>query len=593
MKVCGYTVLYGRGIPSIAEQLGKTVKEAQNIYDSVLAKFEGLAKFLEASEDMAREYGYTVTKWGRRRQLKDMRLPYYEFGYKNGFTPDFDPLSDDSSDVSTEVPIEIVEVLTNKLLNCWGYKKREELKERIRQKGYTIKDNTAYIKRAQRQCVNCVDFDTEILTTSGWKYYDEVSVGDEILSFNVQSCAVEKDTIKDVHVYNGDFDVYEFKNQSFNAVSTPDHRWVSSTHDTKPKFVTTDKIASVKNNPSYPILKMWDNNLQDNSNFTDAQLRIISYLMTDGYFSDSDKPYRAQMMQSENTDKNKRVYLNMINDLNECGIKFSDSLRDHNCHYLYLYKCDFTDFIRNTFKDHILTYDFISALSQRQAKVMVDCFVDCDGSRDKRFNDERVTFSSKEKADVFQYLCVVAGCASNMYSRDCVGVKHFGNVTNSCGYIESKSVYYIVSILNRKRVHLYPKNIEKSKASGVWCVTTGNETWIARHNGCVFITGNSRVQGSSADLTKLAQIELYNNEELRKLGFRMLIPVHDEIIAECPEENVKRCSELMSKCMLDAGKDLCVPLSCDVAVFKSWYGKELDPDAYDDMDEDEDEEENY
>lgn len=94
-------------------------------------------------------------------------------------------------------------------------------------------------------------------------------------------------------------------------------------------------------------------------------------------------------------------------------------------------------------------------------------------------------------------------------------------------------------------------------------------------------------------MTKLAQIELYNNEELRKLGFRMLIPVHDEIIAECPEENVKRCSELMSKCMLDAGKDLCVPLSCDVAVFKSWYGKELDPDAYEDMDEDEDEEENY
>lgn len=80
---------------------------------------------------------------------------------------------------------------------------------------------------------------------------------------------------------------------------------------------------------------------------------------------------------------------------------------------------------------------------------------------------------------------------------------------------------------------------------------------------------------SAADLTKLAQIELYNNEELKKLGFKMLIPVHDEIIAECPIENVKRCSELMSYCMLHAGKDLCVPLSCDVALFKSWYGEEL------------------
>ena len=85
---------------------------------------------------------------------------------------------------------------------------------------------------------------------------------------------------------------------------------------------------------------------------------------------------------------------------------------------------------------------------------------------------------------------------------------------------------------------------------------------------------NARVQGSSADLTKLAQIELFNNQELKDLGFRMLIPVHDEIIAECPIENVKRCSELMSYCMKHAGKDLCVPLNCDVALFYNWYGEE-------------------
>ena len=94
---------------------------------------------------------------------------------------------------------------------------------------------------------------------------------------------------------------------------------------------------------------------------------------------------------------------------------------------------------------------------------------------------------------------------------------------------------------------------------------------------------NARVQGSSADLTKLAQIELYNNEELKELGFRMLIPVHDEIIAECPIQNVKRCAELMSYCMVHAGKDLCVPLKCDVALFKSWYGKELSDEDVDNM----------
>lgn len=82
---------------------------------------------------------------------------------------------------------------------------------------------------------------------------------------------------------------------------------------------------------------------------------------------------------------------------------------------------------------------------------------------------------------------------------------------------------------------------------------------------------------SAADLTKLAMIELYNNQELRDLGFKMLIPVHDEIIAECPVENSARCAELMSQCMLHAGKDLCVPLKCDTDAFYHWYGDKLDP----------------
>ena len=106
------------------------------------------------------------------------------------------------------------------------------------------------------------------------------------------------------------------------------------------------------------------------------------------------------------------------------------------------------------------------------------------------------------------------------------------------------------------------------------------------HPGEVYVVILSRIysqpiwkhidKASSADLTKKAQILLYENEELKQLGFRMLIPVHDEIIAECPVENVKRCSELMSQLMKEAGSELCVPLSCDVALFYSWYGEEKD-----------------
>lgn len=87
---------------------------------------------------------------------------------------------------------------------------------------------------------------------------------------------------------------------------------------------------------------------------------------------------------------------------------------------------------------------------------------------------------------------------------------------------------------------------------------------------------NSRIQGSAADLTKLAMIKLNNNEELKKLGFRLLIPVHDEVIAECPEQNIKQCSKLLAEVMSKAAEEILkMPIRCDVVVTKEWYGKEI------------------
>ena len=88
---------------------------------------------------------------------------------------------------------------------------------------------------------------------------------------------------------------------------------------------------------------------------------------------------------------------------------------------------------------------------------------------------------------------------------------------------------------------------------------------------------NSRVQGSSADLTKLAMIKLWNNERLKELGFRMLIQVHDEIIAECPRENMQECADLLAKTMSQAAEEILeMPIKCDVEKSYVWYGEPID-----------------
>ena len=73
----------------------------------------------------------------------------------------------------------------------------------------------------------------------------------------------------------------------------------------------------------------------------------------------------------------------------------------------------------------------------------------------------------------------------------------------------------------------------------------------------------------------MAAVKIHKCERLKELGFRLLIPVHDEFIGECPEENAKECKELFAQCMCDAAIDLGIPISCDVSVTRRWYGEEI------------------
>lgn len=145
-------ILYGRQIPSIAEQLGVSTKEAQAIYDKVISSFPALGKFIEDSQEMARTEGYVTTAWGRRRHLHDMQLERYEFSY-SGKVTNFDPLAF-GSEVSTEVPKKVKDTYIKQLDKAFGWKKKNDIIQSALSQGIKIKDNGGFIAQAERQCVN-------------------------------------------------------------------------------------------------------------------------------------------------------------------------------------------------------------------------------------------------------------------------------------------------------------------------------------------------------------------------------------------------------------------------------------------------------
>lgn len=86
---------------------------------------------------------------------------------------------------------------------------------------------------------------------------------------------------------------------------------------------------------------------------------------------------------------------------------------------------------------------------------------------------------------------------------------------------------------------------------------------------------NARIQGTAASMTKRAMIMIDNDEELNRLGFKLLITVHDEVLGECPKENSAEASKRLSEVMVNAAKEKCsCKFKCDGYEVSRWYEDE-------------------
>lgn len=92
-----------------------------------------------------------------------------------------------------------------------------------------------------------------------------------------------------------------------------------------------------------------------------------------------------------------------------------------------------------------------------------------------------------------------------------------------------------------------------------------------------FIANGLVTHNSAADMSKLALIKIFNDEDLKAHGARAIIPVHDEILIETPLRYAEYVKEKFANDMETAAKPkLTIPVCCDVVSSERWYGEELD-----------------
>ncbi|MGI6199992.1 MAG: DNA polymerase I [Christensenellales bacterium] len=81
---------------------------------------------------------------------------------------------------------------------------------------------------------------------------------------------------------------------------------------------------------------------------------------------------------------------------------------------------------------------------------------------------------------------------------------------------------------------------------------------------------NMPIQGTAADLIKMAMNAVYQRLEAGGLRARLMLQVHDELIVQCPEDEAERVSELLKQTM-EQVMILKAPLVAEVSTGRSWY----------------------
>lgn len=139
---------------------------------------------------------------------------------------------------------------------------------------------------------------------------------------------------------------------------------------------------------------------------------------------------------------------------------------------------------------------------------------------------------------------------------------------------------YIKSYLEKYHgVREYMKSIKEQAAKDGSVKTLLNrirripELSSSNHNVKAFgerVALNTPIQGTAADIIKLAMVRVYDRLNSEKLCAKLILQVHDELIIEAPLDEEDAVKRILKEEMENA-LELSVPLTIDMSTGKSWY----------------------
>lgn len=334
----------------------------------------------------------------------------------------------------------------------------------------------------------CLSEDTEILSVNGWKKYNELSLGEEIATFNINNKNIEYLPIQ--RIFNREYSgkMYNLKNRINDQLVSPNHRIVRKKFNSE-EYIIESIEDTLKMESDFIIPVATNGAVKRNNYISEKWARLIAWIISEGTYDRGERGTgRISIYQSEI--KSEDNYFEIVNLCNELGIKYSESCQKgwgDECQVIRL-NAESTRRVLDKFetdKEKGIKFipNCILEANGNISKIFIETYMKADGS--PKWN--RITTTSETICDHLTRVIINAGYGVTV------------RLDKRKGKGVSKKDLYVLRVLKNKDTYI--NKVEEVNYEGtIWCPTTDNGTVIARRNGKTFITGNCPFTNLTLDL---------------------------------------------------------------------------------------------
>lgn len=605
--------MYGMGANLMSQQLKVSFEECQEILKNFYEKFPKIKEFVDGNAEAAKEQGYVEDYLGRRRHLPDAQLPEVKVTAHKKVNTNCDLFLDCQSNDT------FIEVEDKEATKRWtdeynanyagkGFKTKTKFKDIAKANGISVLDNGAFISKTMTQCTNariqgCLSGSTRIQTKDFgivpirdvcgqtlklWDGYDWTT-GSVIASGKKQKCII-------------------YFTDGSNITCSPNHKFLMICADGSEKFKECKDIKHYE--------RVLINQSYTKSDFIYNSDNIINEPRTN--CKTANAYYLDDIINSRSSFDAGRFIGRLASDgsygvREDGGSSFTLMAAEHEFNILPILE----SYVSCWPKAKTKIYDIRAGRTQRMANI---------GLTSWSLLKELVNLNLKHEINnnIFMDTELLRGFISGFYDGDggisgnnisltfgvqydfepmikdiqialkFLGIRSRYHKYTSCYRLsilraDSQKFAEVVGFINYKKQQLAENmTIKKDlhcfnskKYVIVDRVEITNE-FIDMYDVCdtdrgYFVADGLITHNSASSLTKKAMVNIFKDSEMQRLGFKLLIPVHDELLGECPLENAEEVSERLAYLMSHAAQPEvdAVPFVTDPYVLKRWYADEM------------------